>query len=156
MATNTRQHCIPDIVQSNNASKPLSTSGISERFWGKVRRTDSCWLWEASCNKYGYGQFFLNGKPRKAHRVAYEMTRGPIPAGLEIDHLCFVRNCVRPDHMEAVTHQDNLLRSPTFQSRNAAKTHCLRGHAFDSANTHYLRNGGRRCRACDRFRKATR
>ena len=160
METNTEQRDIPDIGRLTKAHKPISTirrvRPCADRFWEKVERTEGCWIWKASLNTYGYGQFFHDGSPRKAHRLSYEWANGPIPAGLEIDHLCRTRACVNPDHLEPVTHRENLLRGDTFQARNANATHCPRGHAYDYANTKVGPTGGRRCRACDREKHAER
>ncbi len=81
-----------------------------ERFWDKVERTETCWFWRGACNEKGYGYFHWDGHWRKAHRFAYELLIGPIPEGLTIDHLCFVRHCVNPVHMEPVTLRENILR----------------------------------------------
>ncbi len=78
-------------------------------FFAKVEFTDACWLWTASTDWYGYGWFWV-GAPRRAHRVCYEWLVGPIPAGLELDHLCRVPACVRPEHLEPVTHAENVRR----------------------------------------------
>lgn len=87
-------------------------SALDERFWAKVdRRSDAeCWLWLAATAGAGYGQFGANGKSVRAHRYAYEALVGPIPDGLEIDHLCNIRLCVNPGHMEPVTHAENVRR----------------------------------------------
>lgn len=105
-----------------------------------------CFLWTGSVNGSGYGQFWL-GKRRDAHRVAYELYKGPVPDGLELDHLCRVRCCVNPDHLEPVTKKTNCLRGTSFAAQNAKKTHCPRGHAYDARNTTYS-GGSRFCRAC--------
>jgi hypothetical protein len=102
-----------------------------------------------STNNRGYGQFRLDGSPRLAHRVVYTFFRGPIPAELTLDHLCGVRRCVRPPHLEAVTLKVNLLRSTNLVAENSRKTRCPAGHPYDEANTCYSR-GGRYCRACAR------
>lgn len=109
---------------------------------------EECWLWTASIHPTGYGQFQLG----RAHRVAYELRNGPIPDGLTLDHLCRVRNCVNPDHLEPVTRKVNILRGMGLSAQRARQTHCTRGHPFDEANTHIRPNGTRRCRACDRAR----
>jgi len=118
--------------------------------WSRVdiQNWDECWPWIAGCDDKGYGQFRVEEKIRKAYAVIYELMVGPVPSGLELDHLCRNRLCVNPNHLEAVTHQQNLLRSPTaICAVNARKTHCVRGHAFDEANT--IRRGTtRECRAC--------
>ena len=85
------------------------------RFWAKVRiDPQNCWIWTGSANQKGYGQLYLkvNGKHRviKAHRFAYESFFGPIPEGLELDHLCRVRQCVNPAHLDPITHVENLNR----------------------------------------------
>ena len=83
------------------------TSIHFEQFAQKVRITETCWLWEASCFSEGYGYF----KNRKAHRVSYELFKGSVPDGLQLDHLCRVRHCVNPAHLEAVTNQVNVIRA---------------------------------------------
>ena len=86
-----------------------------ERFWEKVERIPSseCWFWIAPLNSGGYGTFYWKGKRVGAHRAAYELFRGPIPDDREIDHLCRNRDCVNPDHLDLVTHRENLLRGRT-------------------------------------------
>lgn len=81
-----------------------------ERFWRWVERGEGCWLWLASTDTKGYGLFGAEGKLSKAHRYAYELLVGPIPEGLVLDHLCRVRHCVNPDHLEPVTTYENILR----------------------------------------------
>jgi hypothetical protein len=130
---------------------------LEERFWPKVDRRgpDECWLWTGAATG-GYGAIRGNNREMVlAHRVAYELEVGPIPAGLEIDHVaargCTSTLCVNPAHLEPVTHQENLLRGRTAPGINARKTHCKRGHAFDAVNT--LVSGGHRyCRVCQRIR----
>lgn len=124
-----------------------------DRFWSKVDRRgpDECWPWMGLILNTGYGQIGWRGKGVSAHRLAYELLIGPIPEGLTIDHLCRVRACVNPAHMETVTRGENTLRSPIgISAVNARKTHCMRGHAFDEHNTK-VRRTGRACRACLRL-----
>jgi hypothetical protein len=130
---------------------PAAPHGRSaaERFWPRVRKTASCWIWEGS-RRRGYGQFSFNGRPVAAYRWAYEALRGPVPAGMELDHLCRNPSCVNPDHMEPVSHRENVLRGDAPTARHARKTHCKRGHPFDEANTHVARDGSRTCRICAR------
>jgi hypothetical protein len=89
---------------------------------------------------------------RYAHRWSYEHFVGPIPEGLHIDHLCRVRRCVNPDHLEPVTPKENYLRGEGPTARNSTKTHCKYGHKFDKSNTSVY--GGRRhCNECGRRRQ---
>lgn len=123
---------------------------MAGRFWAKVTKTETCWLWTAYKSNGGYGRIKISGRMVPAHRVAYELLVGPIPAGLEIDHLCRVRNCVNPDHLEPVTRAVNTLRGTSPSAQHAVKTHCDNGHPFDAANTYLRPTGGRACRACGR------
>lgn len=113
-----------------------------------------CWIWQGYTNHEGYGQIRVSERSRAAHRVAYEAWQGEIAEGLEIDHLCRVRNCVNPEHLEAVPPLVNKMRSESIQAINARKTHCVHGHEFTEANTILLplENGRqrRKCRTCGR------
>lgn len=82
----------------------------TKRFWSHVDADGDCWLWTASRKDNGYGQIFIGGQNVLAHRYAYESLVGPIPDDKEIDHLCRVRHCVNPDHLEPVTHKVNFDR----------------------------------------------
>lgn len=124
------------------------------RFWNFVDKTgpDGCWLWTGGNNR-GYGLFWLGGQPTQvyAHRFAYELCVGPIPAGLEIDHLCFVRSCVNPDHLEAVTTSVNGQR----RGERYRPQLCKYGHPYDDENTYVRPDGkGRDCRICRKRRTA--
>lgn len=117
-----------------------------------VGTENGCWLWTRSTTK-GYGKIRLNGAQILVHRLAYESAVGPIPDGLTIDHLCRVRGCVNPAHLEAITRGENTLRGETISARNAVKTHCVNGHEFTAENTR-VADGHRACRACQRARAA--
>ncbi len=126
---------------------------VEERFWINVVKTETCWLWIGRKNWRGYGEISIKNQFKKAHRFAYEFFIGPIPEGLEIDHLCRVRDCVNPEHLEAVTHRENVMRGNSPSANAASKTHCPQGHPYDEANTLIGRNGWRYCRECRRNRK---
>lgn len=108
-----------------------------------------CWLWTGYVAKTGYARLSVDGNYVYAHRWSYEHHVGPIPAGLVIDHLCSVRHCVNPDHLEPVTDAENVRRGEGG-AHWSAKTHCPRGHAYDEANTYTNPQGRRNCRACAR------
>lgn len=126
-----------------------------DRFARYVQRGDECWEWTGARNAYGYGVFKLDGRVVMAHRFSYEAEVGLIPDGLQLDHLCRVRHCVNPAHLEPVTSRENLLRGSTITAANAAKTHCKRGHEFTPENTYVDKKGRRDCRACRRVDPAT-
>lgn len=137
-----------------------------ERFWAKVDTSggpDACWLWTGARTR-GHGELTVGIQGGRlmmeaAHRLAYQLHhREQIPPGLTIDHLCRVRHCVNPRHLEVVTLRENTLRGEGRAAQNARLVACRRGHPFDAANT--LRSGGRRvCRVCkqrrERARRAT-
>lgn len=119
-----------------------------QRAWMKIEFTDTCWLWVGSLTSAGYGKIYDDTRRlSQAHRVMYEALVGPVPAGKELDHTCRVRRCVRPDHLEPVTHRENLLRGDTLAARHAKVTHCPRNHEYTPENI--IWKGTRRnCRAC--------
>ena len=82
-----------------------------ERFEAKIERTDTCWIWRGTILKIGYGSCSYRHRATYAHRIAYEIYVGPIPRGLELDHLCRVTRCVNPAHLEPVTHAENMRRA---------------------------------------------
>lgn len=126
-----------------------------DRFWEKVNKTSSCWLWTAFIYKSGYGQFIsLSGfHSQLAHRFSYAMAYGPIKKGLQIDHICRVRHCVNPSHLEAVSQRENLLRGVGWAGINSRKTKCPKGHPFSKVNTIVEKNGWRKCRECKNARR---
>lgn len=123
------------------------------RFWSKVNfdGPGGCWLWTGSLHPAGYGSLHRHDY---AHRVAYENAVGPIPEGLTLDHLCRVRPCVNPAHLEPVTLAENKARGQSAPAQNARRTHCIHGHPFNLFNTAYPPSGGRMCRRC-RTRRTT-
>ena len=127
-----------------------SNERLLDRFVSKIEFTGTCWLWQGGLNWGGYGKFWANGATHAVHRFSYELFNGAIPDGLTIDHLCRVRHCVYPDHLEAVTIQENLRRSPL---RPENRTHCPQGHPYAGPNllTVIKRRGPERlCRTCRR------
>lgn len=150
-------------VRRGYSGPPLSGLPFDVRFWRKVNKNGptselrpdlgSCWLWVGGTLRGGYGK--VGNPTRLAHRVAYELVVGPIPEGLQIDHLCQVRSCVNPAHLEPVTPKENQRRSASVSGLNAAKTICDRGHALDGDNLwtcpeDSMTPGKRVCRACKR------
>lgn len=136
------------------------------KFWSKVKicGPDECWPWIAGCLTVGYGSFRYQNKHHLAHRFAYELLVGPIPAGLTLDHLCHAwdascvrgngcrhRRCVNPEHLEAVSREENIRRAGRAGQAaiHAAQTHCHKGHSLQGEN---LKRGGRpgsrTCRQC--------
>lgn len=134
---------------------------LAQRFWAKVDRpadTTACWLWTGATDGAGYGRFWVDERRRAAaaHRVAYELLVGPITPGLTLDHLCRVKGCVNPAHLEQCTAGENARRAPSAPYHvKAAQTHCLRGHEFTPANT-AIHHGRRECRACAAMRERAR
>lgn len=132
---------------------------LPDRFWAKVNKTATCWLWTGGLGgkrALGYGRFPVNnklsGKYRVylAHRLSWELLRGPIPADKQIDHLCRVRHCVNPDHLELVSIKENVLRGIGPTAINKRKTHCKHGHLYTPENTKISKKG-RSCRECSRI-----
>src|SRR3990167_8297165 len=124
---------------------PPTPRSFEVRFWPKVKKTATCWIWTAGRTSRGYGS--LQG--RLAHRAAYEFLVGPIPAGMTVDHLCRVRHCINPAHMEIVERGENVLRGHGITAMNKRKTRCLHGHLFTPTNT-YHRPDNPHYRACRR------
>jgi hypothetical protein len=127
---------LPERLQSKIVPEPMS----------------GCWLWMGALQDNGYGSSCLNGRQQNAHRVVYRVLRGEIPGGLVLDHKCRTRCCVNPDHLEPVTARMNSQRG-LGGARNAAKTHCPKGHEYTPENTRVQRRGDvemRSCRACER------
>lgn len=136
---------------------------------GKFTTGDGCWMWTASTERQGYGHVNIAGRTVGAHRYVYEALVGPIPPGMDLDHICHNedetcdggwtcphRRYVRPDHLEPTDQGTNLRRGKGLAATKAAQTHCIHGHAFDEQNTKVRANGTRSCRMCHAQREARR
>lgn len=125
-----------------------------------------CWIWTGSRQRFGYGQITVSHTEGRmlTHRLVYEGLAGPIPAGLELDHLCRVPACCNPAHLEPVTHAENVRRGEGLDNGGRywrSRTKCSKGHPYTPKNTRWTPDGRRRCRTCvrewaaeDRARKA--
>jgi hypothetical protein len=129
--------------------RPSLTERLVARF--RVGFGDLCWPWTGKAEARGYGTLLVGGRALAAHRLVYELFLGPVPEGLELDHLCRNPNCVRPDHLEPVTHAENTRRGRGGWN-SLEKTHCPKGHEYATGNTYMVRgkNGNpyRVCRQC--------
>ena len=131
---------------------------LPERFWEKVHIVPEastypgpCWIWNAALVWDGYGRFKWEKKTLRAHRFCYQTLVSDVPPELNMDHLCRVRSCVNPYHLEPVTVKENLLRGNTLNAEMAAKTHCLRGHPLSGINLYVVpKSGARACKECHR------
>jgi hypothetical protein len=127
---------------------------LAARFWAKVDRRGrrECWPWKGAVSK-GYGNFRVGGRDGRmqgAHRVAYELCIGPVPPGMQLDHLCENSRCVNPTHLEVVTSRENTLRGRSFAAMRALQVRCKRGHLLDGDNVYRAPGypNRRACRAC--------
>lgn len=136
---------------------PRWTKTFAERFEEKYSESDTlswggtpCWIWTGGRNPDGYGHICCGGKMISAHRISYERNIGPIPEGLGLDHLCRVRNCMNPAHLEPVSHRENVLRGVNPMAIQARRTHCIRGHELAGNNLKVDSRGKRRCMTCSK------
>jgi hypothetical protein len=145
-------------MRTGDPATPSFRDPLHVRFWRKVSVGNSlqCWLWEGELSGKGYGRLMHEQKHVSAHRMAYELLVGPIPGGMQLDHLCKNPSCVNPSHLEPVTARENVLRSDGVAAKNARKTHCKRGHEFTPQNTIRPKANPqwRACRACQRIHDA--
>lgn len=125
------------------------------RFLRKTKRDDSgCLLWTGWRRRDGYGVLGLEWQYRRAHRVYFEHVNGPIPPGMDLDHLCRVRNCVNPEHLRIATRRENVLApgSLSVAKAHSEKIACPKGHPYSGRDN----RGGRVCHACDSERHRSR
>lgn len=116
---------------------------LTDRFWSKVSKTKTCWIWKAKTN-HGYGWFHFGKRPTSAHRLTFIEKYGAIPKNMVIDHICRNRACVNPEHLQLVTRAENVLLGIGFGAINKRKTQCPKGHVLDLIK----KNGARGCRQC--------
>lgn len=127
---------------------PAKISAADEaRMWASIDKTSDCWRWTGRLDTGGYARISIAGTMTAVHRITYELVHGPIPVGLEIDHLCRNTGCVNPDHLEAVTHRVNVLRGMAPAAQQARWTDCKNGHPLSGSNL-VIENGKRRCSIC--------
>lgn len=117
------------------------------RVYRQIDFSGDCHIWKGTTAGNGYGTAFFNGKAERAHRITFMVQIGPIPEGMELDHLCRNTLCVNPRHLEPVSHRENMQRGSWSQ-----RTNCPQGHPYDAKNTIW-RRGTRKCRECDKRRK---
>ena len=128
--------------------RPLRPSSrgrpLEQRFWVKVKKTPGCWEWTAATTSNGYGQFSVDGRYRRAHRVAWEMTNGPIPEGMELDHRCANKRCVNPAHLRVTTRSQNMQHRTINQRNNTSGVRGVTWNKRAKAWQAYAQLNGRR------------
>lgn len=130
------------------------TDTTMARFWSRVEKTPTCWLWIGWKTMSGYGGIKIKGKQYRAHRISLNIHGIETPEGLHVDHKCRVRRCVRPDHLRVVTRTVNVMEnSEGVAAANVKKTHCPQGHEYRGSNL-YVHHRARYCVACCRARTA--
>lgn len=153
--TQVRSFCNPSCLVNMEAglSRRMKPFDATRHLWSDRGHSTPCWIWQGCTRANGYGSVSYLGKVDRAHRAYYRHFVGEIPPGMTIDHLCMVRNCVNPEHLEVVTRQENsrrqFLAGRGGGARLAARTHCSNGHPFDEKNTYRLPGKTRRyCITC--------
>ena len=133
---------------SYGGMNPHKVAALPERFAARVSvQDDGCWIWTGAKASNGYGSIGYESRTHSTHRLAYTLLVGPVPEGLQLDHLCRVKSCCNPAHLEPVTNAEN-------QARRSWPT-CKRGHAYSPENTARNSRGWRYCRECENARRRT-
>jgi hypothetical protein len=140
---------VPTVKKGPKRKPPI------ERFRKYIEVAENgCWNWTGHRDTKGYGSFSLPGGAGHsvyAHRWSYQYFVGPVPEGMEVGHKCGNRGCVNPQHLQAMSHRENLFDSMTSARRNAEKTHCVQGHEYLEHNTIRTPEGHRACKECKRL-----
>ena len=146
----------PQRLKSRPPSKrrPERRKPITERILERIDKDENgCWLWRGYVGPTGYAVLTTgSGESTSLQRASYEAFRGAIPEGMVVDHLCRVRHCGNPWHLEPVANRENLMRGESPSAKNARRTQCPYGHAYDQENTYYDSRGWRQCKTCWRQR----
>lgn len=142
---------------ANDLQFVASTSLVRARIVNRVQvdQKSNCWIWQRCVQGNGYGRMWNGKQVTYAHRVSYAVFIGPIPGGMDLDHLCRNRRCVNPSHLEPVSRSENLRRGESGRLIAAAqriKTHCPSGHPYSGDNMYLNKEGKRVCRTCGRER----
>ena len=125
---------------------------LGNRLFNKLTYAEdsTCWLWNGTKDWNGYGKIRFNNKMQYVHRVAFQLFKGPLAKGLVVDHICNIKSCVNPIHLQLITQTANVLRSNAFSGINHRKQFCPKGHKLQIPNLDpsELKRGGRRCLIC--------
>lgn len=142
--------------RKSGAVQPLPAKSWQERYWEKVNKTETCWLWTGAVADHGYGTHLVDGRTRLAHRLAVQLSGRVIPPKMQVDHLCRVRRCVNPEHLEIVTPRVNTERGMAPTMITHVTGICKRGHSMEDAIIVRRKDGrvSQRCRPCQQASNA--